>query len=91
MVQEAVDLYKRKMIMREPMMIVAMKLFNLCEPLAGEAGPQLLVSVDQHEPHVGCSCGDGVPLNGFDLLSFLVEVGLRVLMNISTLTGPGLV
>ena len=68
MVQEAVDLYKRKMTMREPMMIVAMKLFNLCEPLAGEAGPQLLVSVDQHEPHVGCSCDDGVPHVGTNYL-----------------------
>ena len=83
MVQEAVDLYKRKMAMREPMMIVALKLFNLCEQLAGGAGPQL-VSVDQHEPHVACSCDDGVPLNGCDLLlSFLVKVGLRALMNLA--------
>ena len=80
--QEAVDLNKRK---------IAFKLFHLCEPHAGGGAGPPRVCVDQHEPHVGCSCGDGVPLNGFDLLSFLVEVGLRVLMNISTLTGPGLV
>ena len=90
MVQGAVDLYKRKMVMREPMRIVALKLFNLCEQLAGGAGLQL-VSVDRHEPHVECSCDDGVPLNGCDLLlSFLVKVGLRALMNISRLNGPGL-
>ena len=80
--QEAVDLNKRK---------IAFKLFHLCEPHAGGGAGPPRVCVDQHEPHVECSCDDGVPLNGCDLLlSFLVKVGLRALMNISRLTGPGL-
>jgi hypothetical protein len=41
--------------------IVAISLLNICEPLAGWAGPQHVLVV-QHEPHVGYSCcGDGVP------------------------------
>ena len=65
--QEAVDLNKRK---------IAFKLFHLCEPHAGGGAGPPRVCVDQHEPHVGCSCGDGIPLNGCDLLlSILVKLG----------------
>ena len=83
--QEAVDLNKRK---------IAFKLFHLCEPHAGGGAGPPRVCVDQHEPHVVCSCGDGIPLNGCDLLlSILVKLGVRALMNLlaSTLAGPGLV
>ena len=41
-------------------MIVALAGQVMIVALAGGAGPQL-VHVDQHEPHVGCSCLDGVP------------------------------
>ena len=91
MVQEAVDLYKRMGAKNEPTVILAIKLSNLCEPLAGGAWPQL-VCVEQHEPHVGCPCGDGVPLNRCDLLlSTLAKVRVGALMNflMYQLAGPG--